>query len=123
MLSKALLAASAILFALPQIATSQTVPPGASDVYTRPESAAPAAPPEIPPERLLAGVRAYPPGVLRALFAVSQNPEVMRQLAQDPQKVMNPQAISPPVSAELQGAIQQLQQTPEVVGAGVRLPR
>jgi hypothetical protein len=122
MFSKALLAAAAILFAMPQIAISQNAPPAEGDVYTRPESAAPAAPSEIPQSRLLAGVRAYPPGVLRALFAVSQNPEVTRQLAQDPQKVMNPQAISPPVSAELQGAIRQLQQTPEIVALAAAYP-
>jgi len=121
MFSKALSAVAATLFLVPQIANGQSAP--LSDgVYTRPESAA-VAPVEIPEARLLAGVRAYPPGVLPALFTVSQQPAVMQQLAEDPQKLMNPQAISPPVSAELQNAIRQLQQVPEAVALAAAYPK
>ena len=120
MFSKALSAVAATLFLVPQIANGQSAP--LSDgVYTRPESAA-VAPVEIPEARLLAGVRAYPPGVLPALFTVSQQPAVIQQLAEDPQKLMNPQAISPPVSAELQNAIRQLQQVPEAVALAAAYP-
>lgn len=115
MFSKALSAVAATLFLVPQIANGQSAP--LSDgVYTRPEKAAVGVCRRSREPRLLAGVRAYPPGVLPPLFTVSQQPAVIQQLAEDPQKLMNPQVISPPVSAELQNAIRQLQQVPEAVG-------
>jgi hypothetical protein len=123
MIPKALLAAAALLFAAPQIAICQNTLPDDSDVYTRPESAALPAPAELSDARLLAGVRAYPPGVLRALFTVSEQPALMRQLAQDPQKLMDPQTINPPLAAELQSAVRQLQQDPEIVALAAAYPQ
>ncbi len=95
---RTLIAMAAILFAVPGVALSQ-------NVYTQPAlgNQPPGNPTEVSPDRLLAGVRAYPAGVLRALFEVSQQPLIMRQLAEEPDKLIKPETIYPPVSPELQG--------------------
>jgi len=56
------------------------------------------------------------------MVKISENPAVLQQLAEDPQKVMNPASITPPVSGELQDAIRQIQQVPEVVALAAAFP-
>ena len=70
---------------------------------------------DVSPSRLAAGVRAYPAGVLRALLAIADEPLLLRQLAEDPAALDDPGKIYPPVSSEIQGALRQLQQVPELL--------
>jgi hypothetical protein len=77
---------------------------------------------EIPRDQLIAGVRAYPAGVLRALLTISESPLVVRQLAEEPEGLFSPEKIYPPIPAELQTALEPLKQVPEAVALAATFP-
>ncbi len=87
-------------------------------------TAEPAAPDktDISPARLAAGVRAYPASVLRALLEIADQPLLLRQLAEEPEKLAKPEGLYPPVDERLKPALQQLQAVPELVGVAAAFP-
>ena len=76
----------------------------------------------VSPARIVAGVREYPPQMLRALLQAAEEPLVLRQLAEDPGLLERPESISPPVSSELRAAIRELNVMPVIVGIAADHP-
>jgi hypothetical protein len=76
----------------------------------------------IPASRLVAGVREYPARVLRSLLQLADDPLVLRQLADEPDLLERPEAISPPVPAEMHAAIRELSVMPAIVAVAADHP-
>ncbi|MFH1748102.1 MAG: hypothetical protein ABIG44_13785 [Planctomycetota bacterium] len=77
---------------------------------------------EISPDRLAAGVRAYPASVLRAVLTLADDPLVLRQLNEQPTLFENPQSAEPPIAPELHQAIRELRYLPEIVALAAAYP-
>ncbi|MGD8450556.1 MAG: hypothetical protein PVJ57_01950 [Phycisphaerae bacterium] len=77
---------------------------------------------DLSPLRLLAGVRAYPDAALRTLLALADRPDLLRQLAEHPELIAQPDQISPPVPMDLQAAIRDMQRFPEAVALAAAYP-
>jgi hypothetical protein len=67
-------------------------------------------------------VRAYPAGVLRGLLALSREPLVLRQLAEQPELMAQPEKIEPPIPSDLHTAVRGLRRVPEVVMLAAAYP-
>ena len=80
---------------------------------------------ETPPitlSRLAAGVRHYPAKLIRSLLLLGENPLVLRQLADDPELVGNPDNIAPPVNDGLKAAIRELAAAPALIAIAAAHP-
>lgn len=72
--------------------------------------------------RLLAGVRDYPAGVLRALMDLASDPLVLEQIAQTPTILEKPDSAEPPIPETLRPAILALRSVPEAAAIAAANP-
>ncbi|MCH7871648.1 MAG: hypothetical protein IID33_08090 [Planctomycetes bacterium] len=80
---------------------------------------------ETPPitlSRLAAGVRHYPAKLIRSLLLLGENPLVLRQLADNPELVGNPDNIAPPIDDGLKAAIRELAAAPALIAIAAAHP-
>ena len=99
----------------------------AANLLAQEPAETPLAPPQpqataISQSQLVAGIRDYPASAVRALLTLSQQPLVLRQLADDPALIENPEKINPPVSAELRSAIKELSGAPAILEVAAAFP-
>lgn len=99
----------------------------AANLLAKEPAETPLAPPQpqataISQSQLVAGIRDYPAAAVRALLTLSQQPLVLRQLADDPALIENPEKINPPVSAELRSAIKELSGAPAILEVAAAFP-
>lgn len=71
----------------------------------------------------LAGVREYPDGAIRALADLAADPQLIAQLAANPESVRDPQAAGIDVPADLESALQRLRDTPELIAIAAENPQ
>ena len=103
-----------IIAAAPAFAQATPASEATGSYYVEPES--------VSTGRLIAGVREYPPRVLRSLLQLAEEPLVLRQLADEPGLLERPQDIKPPVSSALHDAIRELAAMPAVVSVAADHP-
>lgn len=90
--------------------------------HVAPQPAAVERAPDVSPQRVAAAVRGYHPDILRALLALADKPDVLEQLAQQPELTAHPERIDPPVADDLRNHIRALQSAPEIALLAAAMP-
>jgi hypothetical protein len=72
--------------------------------------------------RVAAGIRHYPAQTVRSLLILADEPLVLRQLADNPDLMQNPDTITPPVSDAVKAAIRELSATPAIIAIAAAHP-
>lgn len=112
-----------VAFACLPAAAQQARPADAQDPVLSEELAGQAG--ETPPislSRLAAGVRHYPAKIIRSLLMLGEHPLVLRQVADNPELIGDPDKIAPPIAADLKAVIRDLAATPALIAVAAAHP-
>ena len=118
-----IVASTMVAFASMPAAAQQARPADAQNPLLSEELAGQAG--ETPPislSRLAAGVRHYPAKIIRSLLVLGEHPLVLRQVADNPELIGDPDRIAPPIADHLKAVIRDLAATPALIAVAAAHP-